>query len=178
MIHRSPPSLKMRAIGLLAQREHSAQELRGKLLRLVHADALKRRSALEGGADPAIAAPETDEPSAAERLLTEVDELLVWLEGQGYLSESRFVEARVHARAPRFGRRRIEQELAQHGLGLDEAQAASLKDSERTRCREVWRRKFGTPPQSPQELARQTRFLLGRGFAPELVRKLLRDPSD
>ena len=97
------------------------------------------------------------------------------LAAEGYLDETRFVESRLHLRASRFGAQRIQQELAQHGLKLDAQQQAALKDSELERAREVWLRRFGAEPSTePTERARQTRFLLGRGFAPDLVRRLLR----
>ena len=113
--------------------------------------------------------------------------MLGWLQAQTYLSEERFVESRLHARASRFGASRIKQELAQHGLSLDAEHLERLKDSELDRARGVWERKFGAigPPsagktqgQSHEALAgaraKQTRFLVQRGFAPELIRKLLR----
>lgn len=162
-----PLSLKMRAIALLAQREHSLSELRGKLLRLARAaQALKRAEAGDGGEDPTEAVAD---PGA------EVDELLVWLQVQGYLSESRFVESRVHARAQRYGNLRIKQELAQHGLTLDAERQAQLKDSEFERALAVWARKFGAAlPEDAAARARQTRFLAGRGFSAEVIRRVLR----
>ncbi|MFX7731732.1 RecX family transcriptional regulator, partial [Acinetobacter baumannii] len=43
------------------------------------------------------------------------------------------------------------------------------------RARSVWLKRFGDqPPREPAEQARQTRFLLARGFAPDVVRRLLR----
>ncbi len=61
---------------------------------------------------------------------------------------------------------------------LIEQTLASLKDSELQRARAVWRRKFETLPATPQERARQTRFLLARGFAGEVVRRVLgSDPA-
>src|SRR5258706_13262537 len=94
---RSPPtaapalSLKARALQWLANREHSRHELRRKLLRIA----------------------EGDEVAAA------VDALLDQLSAQGHLSDSRFVESRLHARSARFGNHRIVLELRQHGLTPD-----------------------------------------------------------
>ena len=105
--------------------------------------------------------------------------MLVWLQAQGYLDESRFVESRVHARAARYGNRRIQQELSQHGLSLDAEAQARLKDSELERAREVWRRKFGgAAPEDASARAKQTRFLVGRGFSSEVVRRVLRGDHD
>lgn len=154
---RAPLSLKARAIGLLAQREHSRAELRRKLLRI-------ERLRL-------AAADEVDEATPAAT----VDALLDTLAADGHLSETRFVESRLHLRAGRFGAQRIQQELARHGLKLDAEQQEQLRATELERAREVWLRRFGPEPAAePAERARQTRFLLARGFAPELVRRLLR----
>lgn len=170
-----PLSLKARAIALLAQREHSAGELRGKLLRLARGMAAARQASAE--AEPDAAA--LDPADQAERLVEEVDALLVWLQAQGYLDEGRFVESRVHARMGRYGNLRIRQELAQHGLALDAEQQSRLKDSELERARAVWARKFGEQaPADAAARAKQSRFLAGRGFSPEVIRRLLRDAAN
>lgn len=172
---RAPLSLKARAIGLLAQREHSRAELRRKLLR-IEQQRVRRAVALPalggssdgGDGEPA---PECD----AEGDEAAVDALLDALAADGYLDETRFVESRLHVRAGRFGAQRIQQELAQHGLKLDAEQQAALRATELERAREVWQKRFGTAPaREPAELARQSRFLLSRGFAPDVVRRLLR----
>lgn len=162
---RQPLSLKARAIGLLAQREHSRIELRRKLLGIA-----RRASASAVGAGDPDAATLEDDAEAA------VDALLDALAADGYLDETRFVESRLHLRSSRFGAQRIQQELAQHGLRLDAEQQATLRDSELERARAVWLKRFGdAPSREAAEQARQTRFLLARGFAPDVVRRLLRD---
>lgn len=161
---RAPLSLKARAVGLLAQREHSRAELRRKLLRIEQQRL--RMAAAEGdqAPDPDVEADETT-----------VDALLDSLAAAGYLNETRFVESRLHLRAGRFGAQRIQQELAQHGLKLDVEQQAALRATELDRAREVWHKRFGSEPsREAAEQARQTRFLLARGFAPDVVRRLLR----
>jgi len=168
---RAPLSLKARAIALLAQREHSASELRQKLLRIAREQA---RLATAQAAE--TSATETAQPAEAGPDPTEdVDALLAWLQAQGYLDETRFVESRIHARASRFGTMRIAQELSRHGLALDAEQQAALKSGELDRARLIWQRKFGdTPPQDAAARARQARFLAGRGFSGDVVRRLLR----
>lgn len=177
-----PLSLKMRAIALLAQREHSLIELRGKLLRLARARAAERLAQAQAAADAAAGAEAwagAESESDAEAPEAEVEALLIWLQARGYLDESRFVESRVHARAARYGNRRIQQELAQHGLSLDAEAQARLKDSELARARDVWQRKFGErPPEDAAARAKQTRFLVGRGFSAEVVRRVLRHTDD
>ncbi|MGM9481926.1 regulatory protein RecX [Roseateles sp. NT4] len=174
MATRAPLSLKARAIGLLAQREHSRAELRRKLLRIEQQQRERARlAAHEGGLDVEGEGAEEGEEQASGAAA--VDALLDTLAAGGYLDETRFVESRLHLRASRFGAQRIQQELAQHGLKLDAEQQASLRETEMERAREVWKKRFGDEPsREAAEQARQTRFLLARGFTPEVVRRLLR----
>lgn len=141
MTLRAPPSLKARAIALLAQREHSVAELRRKL------------------------SARADEGDDVEALLT-------WLQDQGHLSDARFAASRVHLRAGGHGAARIRQELAQHGVQLDAEVTAQLRASEAERARAVWQKKFGAVAPDLAGRARQMRFLLTRGFAPDVVRRL------
>lgn len=149
----------------LAQREHSRAELQRKLL--PHARALVAQ-AQAGAATDAVDAPPPGE------VMARVTELLDWLEANRYLSQQRFAESRIHARAPRHGNLRIRQELAQHGIALDADSAQALQASEFDRAREVWSRKFQAPAADAAARARQARFLSSRGFSPETVRRVLR----
>ena len=156
-------SLKARALQWLAQREHSRGELRRKLL--PHARALAALGEAGDGSESEVG---PDVPA-------QVDALLDWLEANRYLSEQRFVESRVHARAARYGNLRIRQELAQHQVTLSPVTEQGLKDSELARAREVWARKFSAVGQTAAERAKQARFLTGRGFSAEVVRRVLRE---
>jgi regulatory protein len=153
-------SLRARALQRLAQREQSRTELRRKLLPFAVAES---EAAGQAGAPPLELAP-------AER----VEALLDWLEVHNYLSQERFAESRVHARASRFGNLRIRQELKQHQVTLSAEATQALKDSELQRARAVLERKFAAPPASPAERAKQARFLAGRGFSPEAIARALR----
>lgn len=153
-------SLKGRGLQILSQREHSRSELQRKLM--VHA----RAAEAEDGSESA--------PPAVEQ----VEAVLDWLQANRYLSEERFVESRVHARASRFGNLRIRRELAQHGVALTADAAQQLKDSEAARAREVWSRKFGQVAADAAERARQVRFLAGRGFSSEVIRRVVQGASD
>lgn len=162
-------SLKARALQWLAQREHSRGELRRKLL--PHARALAALGEGQKGIDNNN---DGAEPGAA---LAQVEALLDWLEANRYLSEQRFVESRINARASRYGNRRIQQELAQHGVTLAGEAAQALAASEHERAREVWTKKFGRPAADAAARARQARFLTARGFSAEIVRRVLREAS-
>lgn len=108
-----------------------------------------------------------------------VEAVLDWLQQHHYLSETRFVESRVHVRSQRYGNLRIRQELAQHGVALSAEDGLALKHSELQRAHDVWQRKFGGVAGDPTERARQMRFLSGRGFSPEVIRRVVRgDPLD
>ena len=161
-------SLKSRALQLLAQRDQSRLELRRKLVRHARgravapaADADARAVAVAADADPATIA-------------SEVDALLDWLEANRFLSDVRFAESRVHARAQRFGVQRIRSELAHHAVELPPDLVASLAASESERAAAVRARRFAALPATAAERAAQSRFLLGRGFSPELVQRLMR----
>ncbi len=143
------PSLKGRALRLLSQREHSRLELERKL------------------------APHETEPGSLARALDE-------LQAKGFISEERAIESVIHRRAAKLGSARVRQELAAKGLSGEAVAAAmaGLQATETARAREVWRKKFGQPPQDPQERARQIRFLVSRGFAAEAVRRVVQGAGE
>ncbi|WP_374675322.1 regulatory protein RecX [Ideonella sp.] len=179
------PSLKGQALALLARREHSRAELRTKLL--AHA----RKRAVAAAAAPGRAGapldpwelPPPDQDAAGvpdpATAAAEVDAVLDELEAARHLSDARFAESRVNARAGRQGAARIRQELARHGMELDPDTARQLRETEADRARAVWQRKFGgEPPTDARERARQMRFLAGRGFAADVVRRVVGGRDD
>lgn len=138
-------SLKDRALALLARRDHSCLELRRKLA--THGEA------------------------------AEIEEVLARLQELGLLSEQRFANARAGSRSQRFGDRRIRHDLQQAGVSsvLIEEAVTGLAQTELERARSVWQKKFGARPQTAQDYARQARFLSGRGFGADTVRRVLRE---
>lgn len=168
-----PVSIKVRALQWLAQREHSPQELRDKLLRLMAA------KPPAGGAAPSdlgsLGCDAAGDPPASPAAdpEAEVDTLLHWLTARGYLSSERFVESRVTARLARFGNLRIRQELQQHGLKLDDGNRQALQASEEERARLLWQRRYGQAASDAPARMRQLRFLAGRGFSMAVVRRVV-----
>ena len=144
-----PPTLKSRALRLLATREHSRAELQRKL----------------GPFE-----------QTAGSLAATLDEL----QAKGFISENRVLESTVHRRSAKFGASRIRQELQAKGLAPEAvAQAVGqLRPSELTRAREVWRLKFGTAPRDAAERAKQMRFLAGRGFDGDTIRRVVSHTDD
>lgn len=175
---RAPPSLRGQALALLSRREYSRQELRSRLLS--HA---RRLAALQDDDASTLAAERhaagADDASAVDAgLEAEVDAVLAWVVSQGFQSDDRFVESRVHLRASRQGLTRIRHELARHGVALDAATAEQLKASESSRARAIWQQRFGGVSDEPREQARQIRFLLARGFAPDVARRIVGGRDD
>lgn len=139
------PDLRGRALQFLARRDYSRGELRTKL-------------AVHAGSE------------------AELDAVLAALHEENLISDARYAAQRVSARASRLGNARLKLELRQKGVS-DEDIAAALPDAgdEIERCRQVWLRKFGCPaPRSPEDRARQQRFLQFRGFSGEVICRVLR----
>jgi regulatory protein len=170
-------SLKARALQLLAQREHSRIELRRKLLAYAGQEAA---AAAKSGAsaEPMGTAAFARRVLPTPEMEASIEALLDWLASNQHLSETRFVEARVHTRAVRQGNLRIRQELARHGLQLAPDEAQALEESEFARARQVWARKFEAPASDAAGRARQVRFLAGRGFSSDVIRRLVRGDED
>ena len=105
-----------------------------------------------------------------------LDAVLNDLEKRGWLSDERAATQLVNAKRSRFGFQRITHELRQKGIAEELISAAlpALKESELEVARGVWQRKFGTLPQDAKEKGKQMRFLQSRGFALDVVFKLLR----
>lgn len=163
-----PASLRQRALMWLAQREHSRKELHDKLLRWVRALETAR-----GLAPPdSTSMLNAQGPGAPDA--RQIPELLDELEAAGHLSDARLIESRIHVRAARFGNLRIERELQQLGVAVDEPARAALRDSELQRAQAVWARKFSQLPAGAAERGRQMRFLAARGFSADTVRAVLR----
>jgi len=142
-------SLRARALAALARREYSRRELAAKLK------------------------PFSEDPA-------EIPALLDDFERRGWLSEARVVEQVLATRRRRFGSQRIAHELREKGISdaaIGNAQE-HLKESEIEAARAVWQRKFKTAPADARERARHMRFLQGRGFSLDTIRRLLRDNDD
>jgi regulatory protein len=144
MVKRDIP-LRERALAMLARREHTRAEMMRKL------------------------SPHSESPEQVEQLL---DALVA----RGWLSEARFAESRANTLARKFGSRKIEHDLRSRGVSAEvvEQTVARSFAQELDNCRAAWQRKFGVPPQNAAERGRQMRFLAGRGFSADVVRRVLK----
>ena len=148
-------SVKGRALRYLSQREHSRVELERKLARHVQ---------------------DGEERTAQAQIAAALDELA----GKGLLSEARTAESVLNNQGRRYGVRRLKQTLLSKGL-VPELVASTLQQARGTeleRAQEIWRRRFGEPATSAAERARQMRFLAGRGFEGEVIRRVVRGTED
>jgi len=109
----------------------------------------------------------------------EIEPVLQDLERQGLLSDARFADAYLRSRAGQRGDARLRQDLRTKGVAgeLIDERLAELAD-ELERARAVWSRKYGAAPADGKEWARQARFLQGRGFSAETIRRLLKNVEE
>ena len=142
-------SLKGRALRLLSQREHSRQELERKL-------------------------------KSFEETPGELAAALDFLQSKDFINEQRVVESVVNSRSRKLGASRVRQELQAKGLPAEAIAEAvqAMRSTELERAREVWRKKFGEPPVDQAARIKQVRFLVSRGFAPDVVKRVVAGADD
>ncbi len=133
------------ALRLLARREYSRRELQGKLLR--------------SGCEP-----------------QSVLELLDKLADSGYQDDQRYAEMLTRTRLRQgHGPLRLRQDLQKAGVEVASARTEMLAAVDWfTQAQAVYRKRFGdTVPEDARDYARCARFLAGRGFLPEQIRRVL-----
>ena len=147
VLPRPPVSLKGRALRCLSAREHSRAELVRKLAR-------------------------------HEEVPGELESVLDDLQAKGFISQERVVASVLNQRAAHMGAARVRQELQAQGIDAELVRdaVAGLRDSELERARAVWLKRFGGgAPADARQWARQMRFLMARGFAGDVVRRVVPD---
>jgi regulatory protein len=110
----------------------------------------------------------------------EITALLDQLEQENLLSNTRFAESLAHTRAARHGSVRLKSELREKGVPetvITEV-VGQAREADLAAARAVWLKKFGEPPVDAKERAKQQRFLLGRGFPSEVVRRVVGGEED
>ena len=141
--------LRQQAIKLLARREHTRVELARKLSGLG-----------------------TQE---------EIEAVLADMAASQLQSDDRTAENYLRSNASRLGASRLRHTLKTRGVApelIEEQLAQADLPDEIERARAAWSRKFSAAPSNPKEWARQARFLQSRGFAGDIVRRLLKQPLE
>lgn len=140
--------LRGKALRLLTTREHSREELLGKL-----AQARARRA--------------QQDADARESRKDDIERLLDELAVAGWQSDERYAEALVRRLGGQASRRFIAEKLAQAGIKKDAAETAigTIEADDSDVAQALWSRRFGgEPPVDDKARQRQIRFLLSRGF--------------
>jgi regulatory protein len=143
------PTLRERALRLLARREHSLAELAGKLR--AYASAEEELEALL-------------EDLSRRRLLS--DER--YAESRAHALSRKYGAARI---AHELRAKGLDKALAEQASGAARA-------TEVERAREVWRRKFRVAPTTREQRAKQMRFLQSRGFSFDAIRAVVGRPGE
>lgn len=132
------------AVRLLGQREHGAFELSEKL-------DLQGFNSLE-----------------IKEALTSCQEL-------GLQSDARYVECYCRYRIRQgFGPLKITQELRNKRLDMDLIKEGLSQENWLEQAMRVWKKKYKDKPRSVDDMQKQQRFLLYRGFSPEIVANVMR----
>lgn len=142
-------SLRNRALGLLARREHSRAELQRKLA--AHSDDTQELTEL---LDDLVRRGWLSDARFAEALVHD--------------KQAKFGISRL---AYELRERGVEESIIR-------GQVDGLKDSELERARQVWQSKFGVFPVDAKARAKQMRFLQSRGFSFDVIDKILHGEGD
>ena len=106
----------------------------------------------------------------------EVDELLIKLEKQSWLSDERYAEGLARRKSDRYGSLKIVDELKQQSINPHTVSKIKeeLKQSDLDRAWALWDRKFsGAVAVEPKERAKQMRYLVSKGFPLEVVSRVV-----
>ena len=148
----SQPSLRKRAVKLLARREHSRNELSQKL------------SALGTLEEINVVLDQLEQTG----LLSDARAAAAYV--RGHAARFGAIKLRQSLRSKGIDAELIETSLAQAELA-DELQ----------RARALWHRKYARQPSAVldgREAARRARYLQSHGFSTEIIRKLIAAPED
>jgi regulatory protein len=137
-------------LAALTRREYSAEELRRKLL------------------------------SYDEDNSDELEALLAEFKQRGWISDARYADQMVHARRSKYGSLKLAHELRANGVAdeLVSKAVTEMQTSELDTARKLWQKKFGVPPQGREDWAKQARFLQGRGFGLDVIKRVISNKEE
>ena len=111
-------------------------------------------------------APHAESPQAIEAVL----DLLLSKKQQ---SDERFAEGRARSLSRKYGAAHIRHDLKSRGVSDEISARASSDSDELEKARAILQRKYREPAATREERAKRARFLQGRGFAYEIIKRLL-----
>ena len=103
----------------------------------------------------------------------DLEALLDSLVAKKQLSDERYAEERARVLGRKYGAAKIRHDLRAHGVADAIIERVSNEGDE-ARARAMLARKYRGPATTREEKARRARFLQGRGFSFDVVRRLLR----
>lgn len=112
--------------------------------------------------------------------LLAIKEILLKLEQQGFLNDTRFIENYLQARRNKgFGPLRIQAELLQKGLAKDLIKSYIKPNNSDwlIGLRKLWQKRFNLLPVNQNLRIKQQRFFMQRGFTQEQINILFNDTS-
>ena len=111
-----------------------------------------------------------------EQLATLLDELAE----RNWQSDRRFARQFADIKGQKYGTRRLQQEMRQRGVAQEDIADALAERDDLALARRQWEKKFGSVATTPQERAKQMRFLAARGFGMGVIRQVMagRDEDD
>ncbi len=143
------PSLRARALGLLARREHTRTELQRKL------------------------GLYAEDPQALADLLDDLSRR-GWLSDVRF-AEALVQSKQAKFGTTRLAYELRDRGVADSVI---REQLSGLKETDLARAHQVWLSKFGTIPADTKTRAKQMRFLQSRGFSLEVIGKVVRGSVD
>ncbi|NWK78995.1 recombination regulator RecX [Aquitalea sp. LB_tupeE] len=109
-----------------------------------------------------------------EQLATLLDELAE----RNWQSDSRFARQFADIKGQKYGTRRLQQEMRQRGVGQEDIADVLAERDDLALARQQWEKKFGSVASTPQERAKQMRFLAARGFGMSVIRQVMAGSGD
>jgi regulatory protein len=111
--------------------------------------------------------------ASAEVLEAVLDELA----SARQLCDERYAAERARVLSRKYGAARVRHDLSSKGVAGHIVKRVS-NDGELERARRILERKYREPASTPEERAKRARFLHGRGFAAEVVARLIRGAEE
>ena len=110
--------------------------------------------------------PHAESPEALETVLD-------FLVSKKLLSNERFAEVRANWLARKYGAAKIRDDLRSRGIPEELAARAAPAADEVEKAKAILARKYRAPATTRKERAKRARFLQGRGFSGDVIRRLV-----
>jgi regulatory protein len=111
-------------------------------------------------------APHAESSDLLEKLLSE-------LENRKQLSDERYAQTRAHSLSRKYGAAKIRHDLRSRGISDDISGRASSDTNDLETAKKILNRKYREPAATREEKAKRARFLQGRGFSFDIIRRLI-----